>query len=943
MKAPQTILYLGADARVRNVLQLGVRDAGVDADSDTSGAHLQDLLARSPASVLVIDAMRDSGRDNLELAQAVNRDRPGISVILFGGAGLNLRGALRAGVRDVIDGRDSRAFAELVASVRRELIRRETSLESADPSSTLASVFETWPAPVMITDNDARIRQANRAAERILGRARGGLVGKEFNSLCIPGGTPEPESRLSRIMRRAIDGAGMRMRTGTGEAVNVLWIASRLPDDSGSLVVGRDLSSQIAAETEIAASEVRFRRLIRASLEGILILRVTDGIILGVNPVLERQLGLKKVDWSGQPVWRLKVFAETIPDASTLGALAKRTLLRREEIELKVDGGFRQYEFSVHLSSEGGEQMLVCNFRDLSELKLREQQARKRADQLEVLSELAIHASQSLDIDGSCTEIVARLSASLSSELAMIVVDDREETRYRIAAMQCEAATDAAAGHFIDRGASIAFSPINGSRPRIDRLIGGGAFDQQLRQRGFCELLSAPLAVEGRPVGMLLLGRIGARIYNDEELAFAGRVALQIAGAVRSARLYAELQGAYKELQVTQERAIAQERLRALGTMASGIAHDFNNALSPVMGFSELLIDNPDILTDRARALHYLELIRTGAIDGSNVVSRLREFYRHRESPEELQSVNLNAVVTGVIEITQPRWKGIAQATGTQIAVRPELGPVRQIFGRESELREMLTNLVLNAIDAMPDGGELCIHTDQLPSGRVVVEVSDTGCGMTQEVRRHCLEPFYSTKGERGTGLGLAMVYGTVQRHGGGIDISSVPGHGTTVSIYLPENADAKVVADAPLMEAAQEKFESLRVLVAEDDPAIRELLCDQLTADGHEVTLASDGMEALERYRPGVHDVVITDGAMPRMSGSELARRLKTRPHPPRVVLLSGFGETMNFKDEQTNSIDLVLRKPLSRHRLRSSLGFRLRSSERGTDNDDDPRSDQP
>jgi signal transduction histidine kinase len=235
----------------------------------------------------------------------------------------------------------------------------------------------------------------------------------------------------------------------------------------------------------------------------------------------------------------------------------------------------------------------------------------------------------------------------------------------------------------------------------------------------------------------------------------------------------------------------------------------------PILGFCELLQIRPEILADRTKALTYLETIQTAAKDAASVVSRLREFYRADKGHTPFTPVNLKRLVEQTITLTRPKWKEQAQAAGVTIAVALELEAVPPIAGEESALREVLTNLIFNAVDAMPGGGTLTFRTRR-EGDTGVIEVADTGTGMTEEVRQRCLEPFFSTKGEHGTGLGLAMVFGIVQRHSGSLDLYSTPGQGTTFSIKLP-------LMDASGSHAAEVKASrptpAFRILVAEDDP----------------------------------------------------------------------------------------------------------------------------
>jgi PAS domain S-box-containing protein len=245
------------------------------------------------------------------------------------------------------------------------------------------------------------------------------------------------------------------------------------------------------------------------------------------------------------------------------------------------------------------------------------------------------------------------------------------------------------------------------------------------------------------------------------------------------------LQKTLEELHATQQHVIQQERLRALGKMAGGVAHDFDNALIPILGYAELLIERSELLDDRAVALKYLRLMCTAARDASVVVSRLREFYRQRDETEIFEPVDLLEALTEAISMTQPRWHDEALAQGRQITVEQEFRPVQMIACHGGEIGEVVTNLIFNSVDALPQGGRIVVRAYS-QGQNAVFEVQDDGIGMTQEVSARCMEPFVTTKGERGTGLGLAMVYGIVQRHHGSIEIESKLGEGALVRVRWP-------------------------------------------------------------------------------------------------------------------------------------------------------------
>ena len=385
----------------------------------------------------------------------------------------------------------------------------------------------------------------------------------------------------------------------------------------------------------------------------------------------------------------------------------------------------------------------------------------------------------------------------------------------------------------------------------------------------------------------------------------------------------ARLEEALNELRSTQEHVVKQERLRALGMMAGGVAHDFNNALTMMLGYGELLLPWLE-QNGSPREQTYLNHIISAAQDATHVVSRLRDFYRPAENNEIRVPVDLNEIAVQVVSLTSTRWKGRGLALGVQIEVQTELNETPLVAANASELREVLTNLIFNAIDAMPVGGLITVGTAPLADG-VALTVTDTGIGMTDSERERCLEPFFTTKGEGGTGLGLAVVYGIIQRHGGTIEIASEKGVGTTFAIHLPATTGAKGIA-APSVERLDR---SLRVLIVDDQDIICELLAEHLAGDGHTTASAADGHQALELFRAGHFDLVITDQSMPLMNGIQLASAIKALSPTTPVVLLTGFGDEMLALGGQPPGVDLVLGKPVSQSDLRRAIFQALEKSE--------------
>ena len=374
-----------------------------------------------------------------------------------------------------------------------------------------------------------------------------------------------------------------------------------------------------------------------------------------------------------------------------------------------------------------------------------------------------------------------------------------------------------------------------------------------------------------------------------------------------------KLEKALKRLQDTQQRIVQQERLHAFGTMASGVAHDFNNALSVILGYGEIALKHAERGAN-GDMQHCLLPILTAARDGAQMVTRLRDFYRP-SGEEPRTAVDLNALVQQAIAITQPKWKSQSLGEGLKLTVETEFGDIPAVSGEPAELREALTNLIFNAVDALPAGGTITIRTSRHRDG-VALEVADNGTGMTEEVRRHCLEPFFTTKGDRGTGMGLAMVYGIMDRHEGRMHIQSAVGRGTTFSFTLPLHIGGRETAPS----AAPAASRPLNILIVDDQPILCEIVDEYLTRDCHMVETATNGREAFEQFQSGRFDLVITGQAMPEMTGEQLASAIKNISPQTPVILLTGFGESRNGNAHH-QAIDHVLSKPVSSIDLRQAV----------------------
>jgi signal transduction histidine kinase/ActR/RegA family two-component response regulator len=392
------------------------------------------------------------------------------------------------------------------------------------------------------------------------------------------------------------------------------------------------------------------------------------------------------------------------------------------------------------------------------------------------------------------------------------------------------------------------------------------------------------------------------------------------------AQLHDALQHAYDDLRQSRESMVRHERLRALGEMASGIAHDINNAISPATLYTESLLEREQL---SANGRNQLMTVARALEDVASTVSRMRELYRPREAEMTLRPVAVNALVRAVIGLTRARWSDLPGERGVVIRLQAELTDnLPDVMAAENEIRDALTNLIFNAVDAMPAGGTLTVRTELIGEQdnfrRVRIEVRDTGTGMDEPTRRRCLEPFFTTKGERGTGLGLSMVYATMQRHSADLEIDSAPGAGTAMRLLFPIHVPTDlVVVRAP---AATAPSRVLRILAIDDDPLIIESLRHTLENDGHSVTTADGGQAGLEAFASAMQasepfDIVVTDLGMPYIDGRKVAAGIRSICATTPIVLLTGWGRRMLAHNDIPPHVDRVLAKPPRLHDLRSAL----------------------
>ena len=677
-------------------------------------------------------------------------------------------------------------------------------------------------------------------------------------------------------------------------------------------------------------AEARYRQMFETLIEGFCTIEMVydaqgkpvDYRFLEVNPAFEKHTGVQNA--------RGRLMREIAPDiesywAEIFGKVARTGEPVTFENEARPLG--RVYEVNAYRIGGEGSNTVGCLFNDITERKAAERKMRSQMERMSLLHQITRAVGEHQDLASIFQVVIRTLEDQMPVDFTCMCLYDEAVNDVMIASVGLHGAEMATAlalteqSHLDIGGECVSKLKRGLLIYEPDTQVVNYVFPKRLAQGGMRAMVAVPLMVDGELYGVLVVARIPTNSFSSGECEFLTHLTEHVAQAAQHAQLHNALQSAYDDLRETQAGIMQQERLRALGQMASGVAHDINNAISPVSLYTESLLAREKGLSAPGRG--QLEVIQRAISDVAQTVARMREFYRPRESQMPLARVQINDLVHQVVELTHVRWSDMPQQRGVTIALKLELETKLPIvMGADSEIREALTNLVFNAVDAMPDGGTLtlCTRTDE--AGLVLVEVADSGVGMDEDARRRCLEPFFSTKGERGTGLGLPMVYGMVQRHNADIAIDSEVGKGTTIRLSFPAAPKEVAAQAAPMVEVPQ----GLRLLLVDDDPVLLKSLRDALEADGHEIVTANGGREGIETFREAheaqqVFNAVVTDLGMPYVDGRQVANAVKSIAPDAPVILLTGWGQRLQAEGDLPAHVNLVLAKPPRLRELREAL----------------------
>ena len=827
----------------------------------------------------------------------------------------------------------------IIVAIANWLARHEDERQRSQ--GLLEAIVENSMAVIFVKDLAGRYVMVNRRYLDVFRVEREAVIGKTDYDIFSKYEAAAFRAMDERVLHADHPITGEEIVTQADGFHTYVSIKAQLQNAAGHpyavFGVSTDITERKRSEKALAASEQRTRQIIETALDAVITID-QDGAITGWNPQAEKIFGWTREEALGKPVDE-SIMPQAYRDAHKRG-LARyiatgdaRVLNRRIELAaLHRDG----HEFPVELSitpTRSGDTVSFSAFvRDITERKNAETRLQEQLERLALLERITRAVGQRQDLRSIFQVVVRTLEDRLPADFACICSYDPVSASLTVDHVGIKSAALGLELGIVER------ATIRADQNGLSRCVQGALvyepdiaeidlpFPQRLARRGLRSLVTTPLMIDANVFGVMVVSRRKENAFSSADCEFLKQLGDHVALAVQQAKLRGSLEAAYEDLKQTQQAVLQQERLRALGQMASGIAHDINNAISPVAVYTQSLLERERDLSPRIHS--YLETVGRVVKDISATVSRMRDFYRRNDSDTETKALSLNDLVPQVVELTRARWNDMPLQRGIVIRVTTQLEEdLPLIDGNATELREALTNLVFNAVDAMPQGGKITIRTASSSASksdprRVMLEVADSGLGMDEDTRRRCLEPFFTTKGERGTGLGLAMVYGAAQRHKATVDIDSTPGKGTRIRLeFASTQAEAKRPRTVQLEEVS-----ALRLLLVDDDPAVLNSTRVVLELDGHSVVTADGGEAGIETLQEAKDsgqsfDVVVTDLGMPYVDGSQLARAAKELFPATTVILLTGWGRRMGEGDNHSAHVDCILPKPLDLDELRSAF----------------------
>ena len=756
----------------------------------------------------------------------------------------------------------------------------------------------------------------------------------------IASGHPDPD-RLNRILEQA-EASDSRLtllenRFSGSLAEGDRWVrnvlnALTIPTSILLLVLGIGYTTFLLRGFE--RSEEKYRRLLDSASDAILVLDAGSGAILEANERASQLLGIPTAQLIGMDDSGLYPRGDSRPLNEILRSALPGAEGISREVKLRCANG-RLVNVGVAsrlIELHENKKVVLAILRDLTEL----QRVNRALLALSRCNQELVRTTRESELLEQICDIIVKNGGYRMAWVGIPRHD--EEKSVRVAAQSGDTGGylqairvswkapppgRGLAGRAIHSGEICILHNIEEDAPT-------GMWTALALQQNFRSVIALPLMGEKGVFGALAIYSEEENIFDAEEVKLLSELATNLAYGISTLRLRAERERAEAEVQSLEEQLRHAQKMEALGRLAGGIAHDFNNLLMVIRGYAELAMPSGPGADDLHRKVSE---IMKASDRAQALVSQLLAFSRKQILQPRVLDLNSILLDLGTV---LPRLIG----EDIQLRIRPgaDLGLIK---ADPNQIQQAILNLSINARDAMPKGGTLTIQTSKVPmgrssgngasTGRIVLTVADTGSGIAPDIRAQIFEPFFTTKEQgKGTGLGLAMVYGTVTQSGGHIEVESEVGKGTTFKVFFPSTNETMPHPHSEIAGSAKERA-SETILLVEDEPSLRDLVSQYLENAGYIVIIAVDGEDGLKKAatHAGPIHIVITDVVMPSMGGRELAEQLKLTHPESRILFMSGYTDDAVIRQNISEQQNFFIEKPFQLQSLSSKIREVLHSSQ--------------
>jgi PAS domain S-box-containing protein len=751
--------------------------------------------------------------------------------------------------------------------------RKKTEDELIKAQGFLENIFNASADGLLVSSRKGKIIMTNKALEEMLGYSEDELIGRSAHEFTPHGKKHQKQGKefIATLLKvGSVTNFNRTWLRKDGSLLEVEESAAHLKDTDGTTTGAvasiRDITERKHFEEKLKKSEEKYYNLFDSAGESIISTN-KEGMITNVNKKAEELYGYTREELVGQSI--LVIFPPKVraQQAKGLSLLKKSGRLPKigkplETRNIRKDGHEFPVETFLSTLKVHGEYIFTAFTRDISERKHAETEIREAKEFLENIFKTTSDAIMVTDPQGMITMVNEAMENMMGY----------------------------ARNELLGKHSSVLTMNDKKHRDKVHKNL-------------------AKLFEEGAVYGYegIWQGKDGEHIFTESNLSLLKDKEGTILGGVSFTR-------DITEKKKFEDVLLQAEKLKSLGELAGGVAHDFNNILAAILGRVQLLrikIDTPPHKQERRKTTvslrKGLEIVEKAALDGAETVRRIQEFSRRREDDKHFTEIDINNVIADSLEFTKVRWKDDAETRSIIINIKKDFSPLAPIAGSAPELREVFTNLINNAIDAMPQGGNIKIKT-LMDNSHVVITLDDTGVGITRSIRDRIFDPFFTTKGPKSTGLGMSVSYGIISRHRGTIKAGSVKGRGATITVQLPKLEEA---IEAKEKKSTLKNDNKGKILIIEDEEDVRHLLKDILAEDGHEVKTASNGNKGIELFKKKQFDLVFTDLGMPGISGWQVAQKIKKLNDMIPVTLITGWKIQFKESELKKRGVDFIVNKP--------------------------------